>query len=425
MRSIALVDCNNFYVSCERAFNPSLEGKPVVVLSNNDGCAVARSNEVKALGVKMGQPWFQIKELASKHGIIAFSSNYTLYANMSNRVMRILREFSPDQEVYSIDECFLDLTEFKMRDLNHYGQQIRHRVKQWTGLPVCVGIGPTKTLAKLANHIAKKNPQFSSVCNLNAMTPEELNRWLSHIAVGEVWGVGRKITEGLQGMGIHTVQALRQADPTVIRDRFSVVLERTVRELNGIACLDLEDAIPDKQQIMSSRSFGAYITNREELGEAVSQYVSRAAVKLRQQKSVAGSIYIYIRTNPHREGHPQYSQGITIPLPQATDDTMALVRVALWGLKRIYRPGYEYQKAGVTLAEIVPAHALQLDMFSRESRSRLTSRMDVLDAVNRKMGKQILRLASDGFLQRWKMKSDNKSPAYTTRWTELPVAIAG
>ncbi len=424
MRSIALVDCNNFYVSCERAFNPSLEGKPVVVLSNNDGCAVARSNEVKALGVKMGQPWFQIKELASKHGIIAFSSNYTLYANMSNRVMRILRDFSPNQEVYSIDECFLDLTEFKTRDLIHYGQQIRHRVKQWTGLPVCVGIGPTKTLAKLANHIAKKNPQFSSVCNLNAMTSEELNRWLSQIAVGEVWGVGRKITEGLQGMDIHSVQALRQADPTMIRDRFSVVLERTVRELNGMACLDLEDAIPDKQQIMSSRSFGAYITNREELAEAVSQYVSRAAVKLRQQKSVAGSIYIYIRTNPHREGHPQYSQGITIPLPQATDDTMALVRVALWGLKRIYQPGYDYQKAGVTLAEIVPAHALQLDMFSRESRSRLTARMDVLDAVNRKMGKQILRLASDGFLQRWKMKSDNKSPAYTTRWTELPVAVA-
>lgn len=424
MRSIALVDCNNFYVSCERAFNPSLEGKPVVVLSNNDGCAVARSNEVKALGVKMGQPWFQIKELASKHGIIAFSSNYTLYANMSNRVMRILRDFSPDQEVYSIDECFLDLTEFKARDLINYGQQIRHRVKQWTGLPVCVGIGPTKTLAKLANHIAKKNPQFSSVCNLNAMTSEELNRWLSQIAVGEVWGVGRKITEGLQGLGIHTVQALRQADPTMIRDRFSVVLERTVRELNGIACLDLEDAIPDKQQIMSSRSFGVYITNRDELAEAVSQYVSRAAVKLRQQQSVAGSIYIYIRTNPHREVHPQYSQGITIPLPQATDDTMTLVRVALWGLKRIYRPGYEYQKAGVTLAEIVPAHALQLDMFSRESRSRLTARMEVLDAVNRKMGKQILRLASDGFLQRWKMKSDNKSPAYTTRWTELPVAVA-
>lgn len=424
MRSIALVDVNNFYVSCERVFNPALEGKPVVVLSNNDGCAVARSNEVKALGVKMGEPWFKMKDLARKHGIIAYSSNYALYASMSNRVMTILRNFSPDQEVYSIDESFLDLTGFQSRDLTDYGQQIRQCVRQWVGLPVCVGIGSTKTLAKLANHIAKKNPQFNSVCNLNTMQPYELDAWCSRIEVGEVWGVGRKLTERLQDIGIHTVKSLRSAAPAMIRDHFSVVLERTVRELNGIACLELEDVTPNKQQIISSRSFGAYVTRREELAEAVSQYMSRAAEKLRKQKSVAGAIYVYIRTNPHREGHPQYQQGITIPMPQATDDTMQLVRVALWGLKRIYRQGYEYQKAGVALSELLPASALQQDLFSRESKGRVAARMDVLDAVNRKMGKHALKLASDGVCQGWKMKAGNKSPAYTTQWSELPRVIA-
>jgi DNA polymerase V len=422
MRAIALIDCNNFYVSCERAFNPSLKGKPVVVLSNNDGCAVARSNEVKALGVKMGEPWFKMKDLARKHGIIAYSSNYALYANMSNRVMRILSDFSPDQEVYSIDECFLDLTGFQSRNLIDYGQEMRQRIRQWTGLPVCVGIGASKTLAKLANHIAKKNSQFNGVCNLNVIPPQELDDWLSHIEVGEVWGVGRKITERLQAMGIRTVQALRLTDPATIRERFSVVLERTVRELNGIACLELEDVAPDKKQIISSRSFGAYITRIEDLGEAVSQYMSRAAEKLRRQQSVAGAVYVYIRTNPHREGKPQYSQGITIPIPQATDDTMQLVRVALWGLKRIYRPGYEYQKAGVMLSEIVPATALQHDLFSRDTSQRITARMDVLDKVNRRMGRHALILGSDSTHQGWKMKSGNRSPAYTTCWKELPVA---
>lgn len=422
-RSIALIDVNNFYVSCERVFNPKLEGKPVVVLSNNDGCAVARSNEVKALGVKMGEPWFQMKDLARRHGIVAYSSNYGLYADMSNRVMSILSDFSPDQEVYSIDESFLDLTGFQHRNLTTYGQTIRQRVRQWTGLPVCVGIAPTKTLAKLANHIAKKHPQFNGVCDLGAMNEAQRTAWLGRIEVGEVWGVGRKLDERLQAMGIPTVQALKTADPVMIRKHFSVVLERTVRELNGITCLELEDIAPDKQQIISSRSFGAYVARLEELQEAVSQYMSRAAEKLRRQHSFAGSLYVYIRTNPHREGKPQYSQGITIPLPQATDDTMALVRVALWGLKRIYRPGYEYQKAGVCLSEIVPSSVLQHDLFSRDTRARVGARMDVLDAVNRKMGRQALRLASDGIHQNWKMKAGNRSPAYTTQWGELPLVV--
>ena len=423
MRSIALVDVNNFYVSCERVFNPKLEGKPVVVLSNNDGCAVARSNEVKALGVKMGTPWFQMQDLARKHGIVAYSSNYTLYADMSNRVMTILSQFSPDQEVYSIDESFLDLTGIP-GDLTSYAQQIRLRIRQWTGLPVCVGIAPTKTLAKLANHIAKKNLEFNGVCNLNSMDLEQREDWFSRIGVGEVWGVGRKLTEQLQAMNIQTVLDLKRADAANIRNRFSVVLERTVRELNGIACLELEDVAADKQQIISSRSFGAYVTQLDELKEAVSQYMSRAAEKLRRQHSVAGSVHVYIRTNPHRDGKLQYSQGVTIPLPQATDDTMQLIRVALWGLKRIYRPGFEYQKAGVMLGDIVKVSAIQQDLFSRDVRERVERRMAMIDAVNRKMGRDALKPASNGMQQVWRMRSGNKSPAYTTRWKELPPARA-
>lgn len=240
-RSIALVDVNNFYVSCERVFNPQLEGKPVVVLSNNDGCAVARSNEVKALGVKMGQPWFQLKDLAKKHGIVAYSSNYALYADMSNRAMNILATFSPNQEVYSIDECFLDLTGFRAQNLTGYGQRIRQRIKQCIGLPVCVGIGSTKTLAKLANHIAKKNPEFNGVVDLNTMSPQKQDVWFRRIEVSEVWGIGRRLTPRLHEMSIKTVLDLKQASPSRMRSCFSVVMEKIVREINGTTCIELEE----------------------------------------------------------------------------------------------------------------------------------------------------------------------------------------
>lgn len=423
VRSIALVDVNNFYVSCERVFDPILEGRPVVVLSNNDGCAVARSNEVKALGVRMGMPWFQMQDLARQHGIVAYSSNYTLYADMSNRVMTILSQYSPDQEIYSIDECFLDLTGIPT-DLVSYGSQIRRRIRKWTGLPVCVGIGSTKTLAKLANHIAKKNPEFQGVCNLNAMTTAELEAWFGRIAVGEIWGVGRRIEERLKGLGIETVLALKNASPEYIRSQFSVVLEKTVRELNGVVCLELEEVGQPKKEIMSSRSFGSYVLRLEELEEAVSTYMSRAAEKLRRQGSVAAAVQVYIRTNPFRVGKPQYSQGTTLALAFPTDDTRSLTMVAMQGLKHIYRPGFEYQKAGVMLTELQPKSVLQADLFGSPAsdNGRL---MGVLDAVNRKMGKQSLRLASEGVSQAWKMRSGNKSPAYTTRWKELPTAYAG
>lgn len=423
-RSIALVDCNNFYVSCERVFNPKLEHKPVVVLSNNDGCAVARSHEVKALGVQMGQPWFQLKDLARQHGIVALSSNYALYADMSNRVMSILSEFSPEQEVYSIDESFLDLTGFHGRSLTKHGQEIRHRVRQWTGLPVCVGIGATKTLAKLANHIAKKNQQFDGVCDLNAMTPQEQDQWLSRIEVGEVWGVGRRLAPQLQAIGISAVLDLKRANPAVLSSRFSVVMEKTIRELNGTVCIELEEIIRPKKQIISSRSFGVPVTDLESLEQAVSLYVSRAAEKLRRQESFAGTVHVYIRTSPFNETEPHYSNSMTIPLPEQTDDAMQLTRVALWGLRRIYRGGYKYQKAGVMLSEIVNQEGRQTDLFASPRHGKPSKVMAIMDQINNLMGRETIKLAAQGFRQPWKMKQGNKSPAYTTCWDELPVAVA-
>jgi len=305
-RSIALIDVNNFYVSCERVFNPKLEGRPVVVLSNNDGCAVARSNEVKALGVKMGQPWFQLKDLAKKHGIIAYSSNYALYADMSNRVMSILSMFSPEQEIYSIDECFLDLTGFKRHSHTGYGQKIRKRIKQWTGLPVCVGIGSTKTLAKLANHIAKKNLEFNGVCDLNSLSPQQQEDWFSKIEVGEIWGVGRRLAPKLHEIGIKTVWDLQTASPSQLRARFSVVMEKIIREINGTSCIELEEINPPKKQIVSSRSFGIPVSDLASLEESVSLYISRATEKLRRQQSYAGSVHVSIRTSPFNEKEPYY-----------------------------------------------------------------------------------------------------------------------
>lgn len=420
MSNFALVDGNNFYVSCERVFNPGLEGKPVVVLSNNDGCAVARSAEVKALGVGMGTPWYQMQDIARQHGMIALSSNYTLYADMSNRMMSVLRQFSPNQEIYSIDECFLGLNGFN-RDLTAYGQEIRQRVRRWTGIPVCVGIGPSKTLAKLANHVAKKGgAKWSGVCDLGAMPEPELDQLLDSVEVGEVWGVGRRMREQLAAMNIRTVLALKQADAALIRRRFSVVLERTVRELRGISCLGLEEMAYSKQQILCSRSFGMPLLHLTELREAVSCYTTRAAEKLRRQSSVTGAIHVFITTSPFRKKDPQHSQGITVPLPQAAGDTPGLVQAALWGLNQIYRPGYRYVKAGVMLMELSSAGKQQYTLFKDAAAgSRSLLLMQVLDAINRKMGKDTLFLASSGIRQTWRMKQGNRSPCYTTNWEEL------
>lgn len=414
-RAIALVDCNNFYVSCERLFQPKLEGKPVVVLSNNDGCVVSRSQEVKDLGITMALPWFQMKDIARQHGIIAFSSNYTLYADISNRVMSVLSQFSPHQEVYSIDECFLELTGMEaLGSLADHGRRMRSTVKQ------CVGIASSKTLAKLANHVAKKQARYNGVCNFNALGQSELDALFANIDVGEVWGVGRRSTLRLQEMGIHTVRDLKQASPKRVRDEFSVVLERTVAELNGVVCLELDEVLPDKQQIICSRSFGSLVSNLPDLEQAVIAYATRAVEKLRRQHSMASGIHVYIRTNPHQEKSPQYQQGMLMLLAESSDDTRVFCRAALHGLRQIYRSGYAYQKAGVMLTEIIPAAARPRTLFDDvAAQQRSHALMHTMDSINRRMGSGTLRLLGEGLSKSWAMRRGNMSPRYTTEIGEI------
>lgn len=425
-RSIALIDCNNFYVSCERVFNPKLEGRPVVVLSNNDGCVVSRSQEVKALGISMAAPWYQLQEQARHHGIIAFSSNYTLYADLSNRVMSLLSRFSPDQEIYSIDESFLDLTGIP-GNLAEYAQRMRRTIKQCVGIPVCVGIASSKTLAKLANHCAKK--EFSGVagvCDFGVLDERRRTELFARIPVGEVWGVGRRIAEKLAAMRIATVEDLRRADPEYIRQQFSVVLARTVEELNGNPCIELDEAGTPRQQIIVSRSFGAPVTALADLSESVSYFTTRAAEKLRGDGSVAAGICVHVRTNPHRENEPQYSRSLIVPLAQTTDDTTRLIHAALTGLKAIYRQGYRYKKSGVLLVGLQPKGTTQAGLFEDPAeQTRSGNMMRVMDAINRRMGNGSLTIASSGGAmgkdRRWAMLRDSKTPNYTTEWGELPV----
>lgn len=426
MTVFALVDANNFYASCEKLFDPRLAGVPVVVLSNNDGCVVARSAESKALGVKMGVPWFKLREEAQRAGIVALSSNYALYADISDRITETLRGFSPDVEVYSIDESFLDVSGFLHLGLDAYGQAIRGRVAEWVGMAVCVGFGPSKTLAKLANHCAKKGLSGSDgVCDLTALDGRALDALFARIPVGEVWGVGRRIEAGLAGMGIESVLDLRNADAETIRSRFSVVLERTVRELRGVPCLALDEMAQDKRQIMVSRSFGNRVRNLADLADAVATHATRAAEKLRAQGSLAGGVVVEIRTSPFSEREPHYHRSVTVPLPEATADTRTLVRWAIRGLKSIFRPGYSYAKAGVMLSEIRPRTAAQGDLFSAGGSFRSEALMATMDAVNARWGRGSLRTAavrSDHAA--WEMARGSLSPGYTTDWNGLPVVKA-
>ncbi|SFU67532.1 Y-family DNA polymerase [Nitrosospira multiformis] len=426
-RVFALVDVNNFYVSCERVFNPALENRPVVVLSNNDGCAIARSNEVKALGVKMGMPWFQMEELARQHNIVALSSNYALYAEMSNRVVSILCGYSPDVEVYSIDESFLDLggLEKLWPSFTAMGQSIRQRMRQWIGLPVCVGIGPSKTLAKLANHIAKKNPSFGGVCDLASIDEAQRTELMAGIQVGEVWGVGHRIQAHLHAAGIRTVKNLRDTPPAWLRSRFGVVMERTGSELRGISCLALEEVAVPKKQIISSRSFGQLVHALSDLREAVANHASSAAEKLRAQGSVCNAIQVFIQTNHFREQDPQYGSSIVIPLPNASADTRLLVRAALFGLKRIFRPGFAYKKAGVMLMGIAEAQVAQGSLLPEHGADARSKRlMQTMDALNARYGRNTVSIFSSSAPKPWAMRREAMSPCYTTRWSDVPVAHA-
>jgi len=421
-RSLALIDCNNFYVSAERVFRPDLEGVPVIVLSNNDGAVVSRSNEAKALGIKMGEPFFKIKPLVRQHGIAVFSSNYPLYADISNRVMNVLSTFSPIQEIYSVDECWLDLTGFD--DTQAYMLAIRQAVGQLVGIPVCVGCANTKTLSKLANYVAKKHPKSRGVFNFNALTERQKRSVLTNIPIEEVWGVGRKLTRSLNEMGIYSALELRDSDAATLRKRFSVVLERTVRELREEPCIELEHATPQRQQIISSRSFGDCVTELEDLQQAVAHFLSNATVKLRAQRGVTALLQVFILTNRFREDSPQYSASKAIPLPSPTSDSLILQAWANHALAQIYRPGYAYKKAGVILSNIQCQDSeIQSSLFE-ETQPANDKLMQVLDSVNARYGRGTLQISQASGNKRWAMRQDNKSPQYTTSWKDLPITRA-
>ena len=430
----ALVDGNNFYVSCERAFRPDLIGRPVVVLSNNDGCAIARSNEAKALGIAMGAPWFKIKHLAESDELVALSANFALYGDLSDRMMSLAAGLGPHQEIYSIDESFIDVTGVR-GNLVERCHKIRARILQWVGIPCCIGIGPTKTLAKLANHVAKTAERrlgiypdkLMQVCSFAELTDEELESVLAATPVNEVWGVGRRITAQLNEGGIITALDLARMDKATIRSKWSVVLERTVRELQGTACIDLDDAPTAKKEIACTRSFGHPVTELSDLNEAVTHFASRAAEKLRKQSSTAYQVMCFVRTSPFRKD-AQYSRSICVPLRRPTADTGTLVSAALAGLKAIFRPGFNYAKAGVMLIDLqsdtVRQGELNLKSDEAPNHSKL---MTTLDGLNQRFGKGTVLMASAGLAgerRAWVMKQERRTPAYTTCWEDLAEARA-
>lgn len=419
MPVFALVDCNNFYASCEKLFRPDLKDTPVVVLSNNDGCVVARSREAKLLGIKMGVPVFQIKAEMQRHGILAFSSNYALYADLSSRVMRTLEEMAPRVEVYSIDEAFLDLTGIESAiSLVEFGQQVRERIGHWIGITVCVGIAPTKTLAKLANHAAKKYPATQGVVDLT--NPDRQRRLLALVPVDDVWGVGRRLSTRLNALGITTTLDLANASPRAIRDQFSVVLERTVRELNGESCIELEEIPPTKKQIICSRSFGAKVTQFELLREAVCEYATRATEKLRKEQQQAKVLTVFIRTSPFKDNEPQYSNSASGELLIPSCDTRDFIELANHLLKRIWKDGFRYAKAGVMLSDFYDPGMFQPGLFDDVStRSNSQQLMSVLDTINQSGAGKVF-FAGQGTKKDWSMKREHLSPAYTTRWDQLP-----
>ncbi len=433
---LALVDGNNFYVSCERVFRPSLEGRPVVVLSNNDGCAIARSNEAKALGIGMADPWYQWRHLEDEAGVVALSANFVLYGDMSDRMMTLAAGLGPAQEIYSIDECFIDLAGVR-GDLVARAHKIRDRIFRWIGIPTCIGIAPTKTLAKLANHVAKdaeRKPgsypaHLARVCNLGAMDRADFEAILQATPVGDIWGVGRKIGAKLRAGGVHTALDLSRVDGGTARKAAGVVLERTVRELQGIACIELDDAPAPRQEIACTRSFGHTVRTLPPLLEAVAEFSARAAEKLRRQGSVAGQLMVFAHTSPHRRG-PQWSRSTVRPLGRPTADTAVFIAAAQAGLRAIYQPGYDLVKAGVILMDLQPEDLAQqeLDLVVPGDGARdRGALMAAMDAVNARYGKGTLHSGSTGDAGRnrvWTMKAERRTPQYTTRWEDLPVARA-
>ena len=406
------MDCNNFYASCERVFNPALNGKPIVVLSNNDGCVIARSNEAKALGIKMGVPAYQIKDLVSSHEVAVFSSNYTLYGDMSGRVMSILAGLAPEIEVYSIDEAFINFD--GIQDVQSLGTKIVNKVTCGTGIPVSLGIAPTKTLAKVANKFAKKYSAYNRLCIID--TEEKRIKALKLTDITDVWGIGRRQAAKLEKQRVKTAYDFTQLPGSWVRKNMTVVGERTWKELRSISCIDMESAPPAKKQICTSRSFGKMLTDIDTMSEAIATHASTCAKKLRQQKSYAMSLMVFIHTNNFREDLPQYWKNTVIHLPVPTNDTLEIVHYALTGLKTIFIQGYQYKKAGVIITEIT--EGAQMGLFDKIDRTKREQLMQTNDQINGKHS-QLVKLAIQGSGRDWKLKQEQLSQRYTTDINEI------
>lgn len=415
---LALVDCNNFYASCERVFNPSLQGKPVVVLSNNDGCVIARSQEAKDLGIKMGDVYFKTKDTLSSWGVKVFSSNYTLYGDMSSRVMNTLSSFTPALEVYSIDEAFLDLSHVKESELQQVGESIRATIKAHTGIPVCVGVAPTKTLAKLANKRAKKT---SSGVYLISTEKDRLAA-LENFPVEDVWGVGRQYKKLLESINIQDALSLSRLPEDFIKSNMAITGLRLVKELNGVSCLPLFSGSPEKKSIGTSRSFGKSISSYDKLSQALAVYAARCAAKLRKERSKAKFITVFASTNFFLKDTDQYSSSVNITLPVAVSSSQEIVHHALAGLKKIFRPGFQYKRVGVVLSGFVPLERVQQNLFVAPHFSDKKDFISTLmDKVNSSYGQAKVKLASEVGETSWSMIQKRVSPCYTTRWRDIPI----
>lgn len=414
-----LIDCNSFYASCEQIFRPDLRGKPVIVLSNNDGCIVARSKEAKALGIPDMAPYFKVEGLIKKHGVHVFSSNYALYGDISARVVDTIKLFASDIEVYSIDESFVRPIDGLFGNYQEYGQQIKKAIWKQVRIPVGVGIAPTKTLAKLANKAAKKIPQLNYVCVLER---EDQREWLLRKAsTKDIWGVGSRISAHLEAMGIHSAWDLANTNTKHLRKQFSVNLERTVQELNGVSCLQLEELPPAKKQIFCTRSFGVRQTEIEPIKQAVALYASRAGEKLRAQNSLVTNMLVFLQTSPFEDNH--YSKSATIKLPYPTDDTRVLIAYATYAVRQLYKQGYEFLKAGVGLIDIHQKTQQQVDLFTPAQSVKSERLMSVIDKVNSLYGRGTVFCAAEGTHQKWKMKQTRKSPLFTALWSDVPMVI--
>ncbi len=413
----ALIDCNNFYASCERLFRPDLKNKPVVVLSNNDGCVIARSNESRDLGIAMGEPFFKIKALCKQYKINVFSSNYALYGDLSHRVMITIENAWPHLEIYSIDEAFLDLSTLPEQLHESFCVSLQQQILKEIGIPVSIGIGQTKTLAKIANYLCKK---VFKIPVFNVTAQREL--LLKQVKAGDVWGIGRQWSKKLINDGINTAYDLSVMNVHVLKKQYNVVIMRIAMELAGISCGKIEEAAPQKN-IMSSRSFGEMQTSLFSVSQSLSSHCARAVEKLRQQDLVAQGMYIFVHTNRFREDLAQHFQSIEVNFINPTDDLRIITKFAKKCLQRIFKPGYYYKKAGICLEDLIPKDPRQLDMFhqpSAEALERTEQLMSIFDRINQKFGKSTIRLAAEGYSKQWAMRRQLKSPSYTTRWSDLP-----